>query len=89
MKLAKPDLTRTKAALDAYDQVRAAFDAQDPRNDDWSAELSLELAAAVDRAAAAVGEAFALDTADRNDPAVARTIAPNDPWLRRLVAETA
>jgi len=54
-----PDLTRTAAALAAFD---AAHGPHDPGFDS--------------PLAAAVGDAFALDTADRNDPATAATVRP-------------
>lgn len=72
-----PDLTRTAVALAAYDAVY--FDPQAGPNE-------------VDDAAAAVGRAFALDTADRNSADVAHIVRPCRPgyrggkgWLRLLV----
>jgi hypothetical protein len=59
--MSRPDLSRTKAAIEAYDAFDAQFDRME-RNQDavvaWFAEL--------ERLGEAVGIAFGLDTADRN-----------------------
>ena len=80
------DLSRTKAAVGAFDGALAAFHAglgSASDDDAW------RLLMAVERAERAVGEAFALDTADRNPPDVAKLVRPGQPgsgsWLRRLV----
>jgi len=72
--MAPLDLTRTRAALAAYDAALVAFDEA----------ATVEDLAPLQAAESAVGEAFALDTADRNDPAVARDTGVH--WLRRLAA---
>ena len=56
-----PDLSRTKAAIEAYDTFDAAFDAKGSQ-DDVLAEF-----AELERLGQAVGHAFGLDTADRNN----------------------
>lgn len=75
-------LTRTKQALEKYDAVRARFD---ELVGDGTGEIDDVLEQLL-RAEDAVGEAFAADTADRNDPATARMIVPCT-WLRRMVAK--
>lgn len=64
-----PDLTRTLAALAAYDAIdrEIADDMTQAAADDFFARL--------DVAKLAIGDAFALDTADRNEPEVARNWA--------------
>lgn len=54
-----PDLTRTAAALAAFDAAHG------PHDSGYGTDL-----------AKAVGEAFALDTADRNDPSTAKMVRP-------------
>lgn len=79
------DLSRTRKALVHYDAAAERLDM-------WTASRSTDLFLLVDdleRARVAVGDAFAADTADRNDAATARSVVylrPSD-WLRRLVAE--
>lgn len=76
-------LTRTKAALEAHDAARVAFDAAvavEP-----TTEVDKRLGALL-RAEKAVGEAFAQDTSDRNSYETACRTVPN-PWLRGLVAK--
>lgn len=82
MPLKPLDLTRTRQAVEAYDRRREYLLQVEAAADDerWAEE---------ERLAKAVGEAFALDTADRNDPATARLIRPGDPWLRALLAKYA
>lgn len=81
-----PDLTRTEAALSEYD----AFDR------DFKAEGSqAEVIAAFDQLeskARAVGHAFGLDTADRNnlltcERCVRPGFAGSDSFVRRMVAK--
>lgn len=57
---ARVDMTRTRKALEAFD----ALDAKVDETHDYDA-LS-ELFGQIDEAKLAIGEAFALDTADRN-----------------------
>lgn len=64
-----PDLTRTRAALAAYDAIDAEI------ADDMTEAAATDFFARLDVAKLAVGDAFALDTADRNDPEVARSWA--------------
>lgn len=59
----RPDLTRTRAAIAAYDEI----DAQIERCPTCDFEALLD---GLDEAKRAIGAAFALDTADRNDPEV-------------------
>lgn len=61
-----PDLTRTLAALADYDVIDAAI------ADDMTESAATDFFARLDVAKKAIGDAFALDTADRNNPAVAR-----------------
>jgi hypothetical protein len=56
-----PDLSRTKAALEVYDAFDSEFDAEGSQ-DDVLAEF-----AELERFGKAVGRAFGLDTADRNN----------------------
>lgn len=72
------NLARTKSAIDAYDAALERFEAD-------GSDANVE---AIEVAERAVGEAFALDTADRNDPETARRALPS-PWLRGLVAKYA
>ena len=58
------DLTRTRAALAAYDEIDAAPPKPACEHEAWLTSL--------DEARLEVGRAFAADTADRNDPEVAR-----------------
>ena len=74
------NLARTKAAMQVYDTAAAAWSAY--QGIDAAEELRL-LDVAIE-AGAKVGEAFAKDTADRNDPEVARRVRPG-PWLRGLL----
>lgn len=65
----RPDLTRTRAALAAYNAIDAEVtDAMTQGEADDFFKRS-------DAAKLAIGEAFALDTADRNEPEVARSWA--------------
>lgn len=64
-----PDLTRTVAALAAYDVIDAEI------ADDMTESAATDFFARLDVAKKAIGDAFALDTADRNDPEVARSWA--------------
>lgn len=72
------NLARTKAALEVYDVARQRFE------DDESGELHSPALVALEEAEVAVGAAFALDTADRNQRDVASLMRPNA-WLRGLV----
>ena len=77
----RPDFTRTIAALAAYDAIDAEI-----TDDLTNAEID-SLFARCDAAQQGIGDAFALDTADRNDPAVARSWAAfNVERTRALVA---
>lgn len=67
-------LRRTKQALGHYDRSRDAFIA-DPNE---------QTAQALDDAEKAIGEAFAQDTSDRNDPETARRQVVCG-WLRYMV----
>ncbi len=76
------NLTKTKDAVAAYDVALTAFQAGvsvAPLNE------SERLLEAVQAAEEAVRDAFAEETADRNQPKNARLVHPSDPWLRRLV----
>ena len=64
-----PDLTRTLAALADYDQIDAEI------ADDMTEAAATDFFARLDAAKLAIGDAFALDTADRNDPETARSWA--------------
>lgn len=88
------DLTRTAAALKAYDEAYEAF-----RTGPVTVTLE-EMSAAVellDSLGAAVGEAYAADTADRNASFLARLIRPGNPnppggeadwsFIRRMVKQ--
>jgi len=72
-----PDLTRTATAVDHYDATREDYLANKAS---WT-----DLAKAERR----VKEAFAYDTADRNQHETALRVAPRDPWLRQLLARWA
>lgn len=78
------DLSRTRAAV-------AAFDAYQATNPILAAETNEQVLAAVaeeERLAEAVGVAFGLDTADRNNQETCRRcVRPGDPWLRNLLAK--
>lgn len=77
----RPDLTRTRAALAAYDAIDAEI------TDTMSQEEADDFFKRSDAAKLAIGEAFALDTADRNDPEVARSWAAfNVDHTREFVA---
>ena len=65
----RPDLTRTRAALAAYDVIDAEITA------DMTQEEADDFFKRSDAAKLAIGEAFALDTADRNEFEVARSWA--------------
>ena len=76
------NLTRTAAALAALDQADAAVDAPDIRSDEVLA-LALKRC---DDARVDLGEAFALDTADRNRAEDAVAWARHRPEdMRRLI----
>jgi len=64
-----PDLTRTRAALAAYDAIGAESTA------DMTQDEADDFFKRSDAAKLAIGEAFALDTADRNEFEVARSWA--------------
>ena len=82
-----PDLTRTAAAIDSYDAIRESYlkgcqaRAQRTGEDEGCATWK-DLRDATN----AIKEAFADDTADRNQRETALMVAPRDPWLRGLVA---
>lgn len=57
---ASADMTRTREALAAFDALDAKVDAE------GNYEALAELFGQIDDAKLAIGEAFALDTADRN-----------------------
>ena len=65
----RPDLTRTRAALAAYDVIDAEITA------DMTQDEADDFFKRSDAAKLAIGEAFALDTADRNEFEVARSWA--------------
>ena len=76
------NLTRTATALAALDRASAVIDAGISDVTALAAALDAEVAAAF-----ALGEAFALDTADRNRPEDAAAWARHRPEdMRRLVA---
>jgi len=64
-----PDLTRTLAALAAHDEIDSEI------ADDMTQAAAVDFFARLDAAKLAIGDAFALDTADRNDPETARSWA--------------
>lgn len=66
--MSHPDLTRTVAALAAYDELDREF----MRAPTCECEAFVE---SLHTAQKAIGDAFSLDTADRNDPEVARSWA--------------
>ena len=70
------NLTRTASALAEYDHHNYSGTVE---SDTFYEER--------ERLAKAVGDAFALDTADRNRPETARLMHPADPWLRALVVK--
>ena len=78
------DLRRTAAALDEVDIATAKFE-EACKTPGLSKEVNRALRE-LERKEAEVGEAFALDTADRNDPETARRQRPG-PWLRALVRQ--
>ena len=65
----RPDLTRTIAALAAYDAIDAEI------TDTMTQDEADDFFKRSDAAKLAIGDAFALDTADRNEPEVARSWA--------------
>lgn len=73
------DLTRTRAALAAYDAAGEFLEAATTQAE------ATAVAEAYEAARAAVGDAFAADTADRNRPEVARLAGVE--WIRALVAD--
>jgi len=79
-------LTKTKAAIEAADAATAAFHANLPQASFKEAWALLRFVESQERA---VGEAFAEETADRNDPATAKLVRPGPPgadsWIRRMV----
>lgn len=75
----KLNLQRTRDALVAYD----AFHAKDVPLD-TNTEASAYFAE-LDRLAEAVGEAFGLDTADRNSLETCRQCVRPGPFVRRMV----
>lgn len=86
-----PDLSRTKAAIEAYDAFDARLDAQGTQEEVLAQFDELE------RLGRAVGHAFWLDTADRNDRATCeRHVRPGPmtpaagmalSFVRRMVAK--
>lgn len=82
------NLARTKAAIEAFD-AEAAKPMPEPFGEAWG-KINRE-----DRLAEAVGEAYGLDTADRNDPATCKACIrpgrpteadhPDEPFVRRMV----
>jgi hypothetical protein len=60
--LPSPNLSRTAAAIEAYDAFDATYDALTPLNN----ETVLAWFAKLEEMGKAVGHAFGLDTADRN-----------------------
>ena len=83
-----PDFTRTRKAIAAYDKALTAWRAGLAK---WTVKQAEEADAEVENAAVAVGNAFALDTADRNSPENAKLVRPGYPnnpggesWLRRV-----
>lgn len=64
-----PDFTRTRAALAAYDVIDAEI------TDTMTQDEADDFFKRSDDARLAIGEAFALDTADRNEFEVARSWA--------------
>jgi hypothetical protein len=74
--------TRTRAAIAAYDQHVAEIDSAVDTGD-WDRVNALE--PRTETLMSAVGEAFAADTADRNDREAARRVRASA-WLRDLVA---
>lgn len=87
-----PDLTRTAAALAAYDE----HDQNVPDLTRLSNDACVEWLDENDRLARAVGVAFGLDTSDRNDPGdCAELLRPGPPpgggreesFVRRMVRE--
>lgn len=81
------DLTRTAAALRAFDEAVLAEEAvlDGPLEGKACVDALIAASRHVEACAVAVGEAFALDTADRNPLGTARSLRPNG-WLRSLVA---
>lgn len=89
-----PDLSRTAAALEAHDRAYEALREAASRSIGIHRLHALD--AEVDRLAAAVGAAYGLDTADRNDPgdcaALIRPGSPSPPpgselsFVRKMVA---
>jgi hypothetical protein len=81
------DLTRTAAAVEAYDcfdeSLTPVVMAEKSARDQLAALDELE------ELAKAVGEAFADDTSDRNAQDTARLTRPNDIHLRKLLKEHA
>lgn len=75
------DLSRTKAALEAFDKLDAEYDAT---VDGMENEEALAFLNRIEAAAKAVGEAFADDTKDRNPRDAALLVRPGA-WIRRLV----
>ena len=80
---AELNLARTKVALEVSDALNAEYHRKINALGDTE---SLAFLGRVEAAEKAVGEAFALDTADRNNHDVAAQTRPG-PWLRRLVEE--
>lgn len=81
------DLTRTREALAAFDAAAARLDALGSEADEATIDEAIEKH---DDARAALGEAFAADTSDRNDEDTAKG-TPDYPaglaFIRRLCAE--
>ena len=77
------NLDRTKAALVDYDAAEGLLKAQEARLTDDALLRRLE---ALDELGAAVGAAFAQDTADRNAYDTAALVRPCQ-WLRDLITK--
>lgn len=75
------DLTRTAAAVAAYD----AYMATNPYDVCETNEDVYRVQAEENRLGEAVGIAFGLDTADRNNLETCRRCVRPDPWLRGLI----
>jgi hypothetical protein len=75
-----PNMARTKAALEAYDAEHARPVPMDTKGE---AKAYFD---GLDRLAQAVGEAYGLDTADRNNLDTCRECVRPGPFVRRMVA---
>jgi hypothetical protein len=86
-----PDLSRTKAAIEAYDAFDSTFNMDGMSQDEVLAGF-----AKLESLGEAVGVAFGLDTADRNSMSAAKAIRPGHKvpavgaelsFVRRMVAK--